>query len=573
MSTEGLNEIVEELGLKQTMRDGTNLASDVYRPNDDKRHPAILIRSPYLTVCGFYEEIADEARFFARNGYVYVIQDCRGKNDSDGIFDPFHDDGPDGYDTIEWIANQAWSDGKVGTIGRSYSGWNQWATAILNPPHLRAMVSLVALPDPVRNVPYQDGELILAMAGWAALVEGRRNTPVNIYDVESILWHLPVKDIDKKFGRNSKIWQDWVEHEQLDDYWRDTFYQDKLEKVDVPALHISGWFDDDLIGTYINYTTVANSPSYDKNKNFQKLILGPWPHNVDTTAKLGDVDFGPGSLIDLRNTELRFFDRFLKGLPNGVDNEPPVDIFMMGTNKWSKEPQWPPKDVTYKKYYLGSKGKANTLSGDGFLSEEIQEDLGNVDTYEYDPINPVPCISGVEDPTGNRLAGYADVAEAPTDQRPIEERNDVLVYKTGPLAKDTEVVGPVKLRLFVSSSSKDTDFWAQLTDIYPDGRSIHITENIIRCKYREGLDKPKLMEPGKVEPCDINLWITGNVFLKGHRIGLDISSSSFPKYARNLNTGGSNLKGSEYEVAKQKIHHGGEYLSHLSLPLREREIK
>ncbi|MCL4447520.1 MAG: CocE/NonD family hydrolase [Thermoplasmatales archaeon] len=553
------SELIHEFGVKQKMSDGVYLSSDIFRPKEDRKFPVILTRSPYLTMNGYFERLVDDARFFARNGYVFIIQDCRGKNDSEGKYNPFHDDGKDGFDTIEWISEQPWSNGKVGMVGNSYAAWNQWATAVLNPPNLKTIISVVALPDPVINVPYQGGELVLTMAEWVALIEGRRNTPTAIYDTESILSHLPVREIDKMFGRNSRIWQDWLDHPSLDEYWKETLYENKLDRVKIPAMHISGWYDDDLIGTHTNYTGIANSPSYDPKGYFQKLVIGPWPHHLNTTTNLGGIEFGPQALIDLRGLKLRWFNRFLKGENNGIDKESPVDIFLMGINEWSKETSWPPKNMAHKNLYLSSYFGANSLFGDGRLSENCSDKGKQYDEYIYDPSNPTPHISEGQDLS----------AEGPFDQRSIERRDDVLVFQSEVLKKRMEVIGSVRLYFWASTSSVDTDYWGQVTDVYPNGYSLHLTENIIRAKYREGLDNPKEMIPGEATPMEIDLWIVGNVFLEGHRIRLDLSSSSFPKYARNLNNGKSNLDSSDFQVATQRIYHGSDYMSYLQIPVRK----
>lgn len=558
MSTEE-PDVIQQFGIKQVMRDGIKLSSDIFRPSLNGKFPTILTRSPYLTMSGYFSRLVDDARFFAKKGYVFMIQDCRGKNDSEGWYNPFHDDGKDGFDTMQWIAQQPWSDGRIGTVGNSYAAWNQWATAVLNPPNLKTMISVVALPDPVLNVPYQGGELVLTMAEWVALIEGKRNTPIGIYDTDTILKHLPVREIDKEFGRDSKIWQDWMDHPSLDAYWKDTLYEDKLSTVKVPVLHISGWYDDDLIGTHINYTGISNSTDYDPSKYFQKLVIGPWPHHLNTTSNLSGIEFGTKALIDLRDLKLRWFDRFLKGEMNGIEREDPVDIFLMGANRWSKEQSWPPKNIVFKKMYLSSSQGANTIFGDGKLSVQSIEGGKQYDSYIYNPSNPVPHVSDGQDLS----------AEGPFDQRSIERRDDVLVFQTDSLKKRMEVVGPVKARLFVSSSCVDTDYWAQLTDVYPNGYSLHLTENILRAKFREGLDRPKELVPEEITPIEIDLWIVGNVFLRGHMIRLDISSSSFPKYARNLNTGKSNLDDSNFKVAEQKVYHSAEYRSYVSIPERQ----
>ena len=282
-----------DFGVKQEMRDGVRLSSDIFRPADTKgRFPVIVTRSPYQTVSGFQKRMSDEAKFYASRGYVYVIQDCRGKNDSEGEYHPFFDDPTDGFDTLKWCARQEWSNGSIGTTGASYLAWNQWGTAALNPPGLKAMICTVALPDPVLNVPYQNGALVLWMSEWLAMMEGKRNTDTSIFDSLKIYEHLPLATIDEEFGRKSKIWKNWISHPSADEYWKKSFYQDKFDRIDVPVLHISGWYDDDVIGTHTNYVKMTQvSPSERSRKN-QKLIIGPWPHHVNFSRQLGPIDFG-----------------------------------------------------------------------------------------------------------------------------------------------------------------------------------------------------------------------------------------------------------------------------------------
>ncbi len=549
-------EVIEKFGVTQTMRDGTNLSSYIYRPDSDAKFPVILTRTPYSTSNDFFKRFDEEAKFFARNGYVFIIQDCRGKNNSDGVFNPFFDDNYDGFDTIKWILKQKWSNGNIGTIGASYSAWNQWATAVLNPPGLKTMICVVSLPDPVINVPYQNGALVLTMAEWMALIEGKTNITPEIYDTVRLLWHLPLKSMDNQFGRDSKIWKDWIAHPSTDDFWKKTFYQDKLDRVHIPVLHVSGWYDDDLIGTHLNYTTITHHPAFN-NSYYQKLIIGPWQHRVNTSTKIGDIDFGASALIDLRNIELQWFDRFLKGVSNNIDKDLPVDIFVLGENRWRKEKMWPPENVKYTPYYLHSNGMANTLFGDGLINKLMPTKLEKFDSYIYDPLDPVPYIS---DPKNIS-------AEGPFDQRAIERRDDVLVYQTAPLASEIEVTGPIKLKLFVSSSAVDTDFWAQLTDVFPNGYSMHLTENIMRATYRNSLEKYEPLIPNKITEIVIDLWIISNVFKKGHRIRLDISSSCFPKYNRNTNTNHRFGEDTELVTAAQKIYHDKDFPSMLLLPI------
>ena len=547
-----------EFGIKQEMRDGTRLSSDIYRPNADGKFPVIITRSPYMTAEGFQKRFAEEARFFASNGYVFVIQDCRGKNDSEGTFRPFFDDPNDGFDTLSWCAKQDWSNGELGTIGASYQAWNQWAVATLGHPNLRTMICVVALPDPVLNVPYQNGALVLWMAEWVAMVHGKRNTDPSIYDSMRLYNHLPLRTMDEEFGRkNSHIWQDWINHPSADEYWKRSFYQDKFSKIDVPVLHISGWYDDDLIGTHLNYTGMRKFARSERAKDNQKLIIGPWPHHVNLSRQLGGIDFGQSALIDLRRIELDWFDYWLKHIENGVMKQPKVDIFTMGKNAWRKGESWPLEGTQYTKYFLHSSGRANTSKGDGELSITTADGDEPYDSYSYDP----------EDPCPNIFDTSALPAEAPFDQRPIERRDDALVYSTPTLDSNLDVTGPVTVKLFASSSAPDTDFWAQLTDVFPNGYSMHLTEGIIRGRYRKSLERQELLESGKIYEFDIDLWIISNLFQRGHRVRLDVSSSSFPKYDRNPNTGNQFGTDATLMVAQQKIHHTTDYPSHICLPI------
>jgi putative CocE/NonD family hydrolase len=512
-----------------------------------------------MTVQGYQRRRVTEAKFFASHDYAYVIQDCRGKNDSEGIFHPFHNDAEDGYDTITWCTKQDWCNGNVGTYGSSYQAWNQWATATLNHPQLRAMISIVALPDPVLNVPFQNGALVLWNAEWMAIVEGRRNTDTSIYDTKSLFRHLPLRSMDEVFGRKSQFWQNWIDHPSADSYWKETFYQNKYPTINVPVLHVSGWYDDDLIGTHLNYVGMTTKNQLKAETSNQKLIIGPWQHHVNISSKLADIDFGKDALIDLRGIELNWFDRWLKGIENNVENEPQVEIFIMGANIWRKEKEWPLARTNYVPYFLHSNGNANSVSGGGTLDTNPPGTSEHSDSYTYDPSDPCP----------NLYDDNQAPAEGPFDQRPIESRNDVLVYTSPILNKSVEVTGRVRMILFASTSAVDTDFWAQLTDVHPDGYSMHLTEGIIRGRYRNSLENPQLLKRELVYDFPIDLWIISNCFLKGHRIRIDISSSSFPKYDRNPNTGHKFGEDAELVGATQTIYHDSDNASRIILPIIE----
>jgi len=547
-----------EFGVKQEMRDGVRLSSDIYRPDAKGHFPVIVSRSPYMTVGGYQKRYDQEAKFFVSHGYVFVVQDCRGKNDSEGSYQPFFNDHTDGFDTLDWCAKQAWSNGELGTIGASYQAWNQWATATLNPPNLKAMVCRVSLPDPVLNVPFQNGALVLWMAEWMAMIDGKKNTDPSIYDTLNLLKHLPLRTMDERFGRkNSLIWQNWINHPSADEFWTPSFYENKFSQIDVPALHISGWYDDDIIGTHLNYTGMRKLGKTERSRNNQKLIIGPWPHHVNQTRRLGNIDFGESALIDLRKVELDWFDYWLKGVENGIMKQPKVDIFTMGKNAWRKSDSWPLPETDYVSYFIHSNGRANTLFGDGVLSTKSPTSDEPSDTYQYDPTDPCPNI----------YDATALAAEGPFDQRPIERREDVLVYSSPALESDLDVTGPVTVKLYASTSAPDTDFWAELTDVYPNGYSMHLTEGIIRGRYRKSLETQELLTPGTVYEFAIDLWVTSNMFLRGHRVRVDISSSSFPKYDRNPNTGNEFGNDTFMKVAEQKVFHTEEHPSHIKLPI------
>jgi uncharacterized protein len=544
-------------GIKQTMRDGTKLSSDVFRPDSKGKFPVILTRTPYRTAEGFQKRQNDEAVFHAKHGYVYVIQDCRGKNDSEGVFRPFlDDDARDGFDTLAWAARQDWSNGFLGTTGGSYSAWNQWGTAALKPPGLKAMICRATLPDPVLNVPYQNGALVLPMVQYLAHYEGKRNTLTSLFEDRDLLWHLPLKTMDAQFGwTNSRIWQEWIAHPSADGYWKPGFYRDKLHGIDIPVLHVTGWYDDDIIGTHISYLGMTDSSRSSKTRGSQKLIIGPWQHRVNASRRIGDIDFGEAALIDLEGIKLRWFDRWLKGIKNGVERDP-VEIFTTGRNEWRRHRSWPLPNASPTPYYLHSKGSANTSYGDGLLSTRKPAADEPSDGYTYDPADPVPNIDDKE-------LG----AEGPFDQRPIERRDGVLVYSSPPLDREVEVSGRITVKLFAATSARDTDFWAQLTDVFPNGYSMHLTEGIIRGRYRRSLERPELLKPGAVKEFTIDLWIVSNAFLRGHKMRLDVSSSSFPKYDRNPNTGNPFGQDAELRVAQQTVFHDTLRPSSLILPV------
>jgi len=548
-------EVKIEFNRRVRMRDGTELSADIYRPDAPGRFPVILARTPYTKTSDSTLKIV---RYFVSHGYVFVTMDVRGRGDSDGTFAPYRNDGQDGYDAIEWCAAQERSTGRVGTVGGSYNGAIQWLTAVQQPPHLAAMIALTSPSDPF--VEWPTGQPLPMDISWYHYTAGRVLQNIEAVDWNKLYWHLPLITMDEAMGRPNRFWKEAVEHSKLDSWWESWRYQNKYERVRVPVLGISGWYDDEQVGTPLNFIGLTTKGADEKIRRSQKLLMGPWPHSVNSATKLGEVDFGPSAVIDMNSYWLRWFDYWLKGIDNGLMKEPPVRIFVMGENAWTNENEWPIARTRLTKYYLHSNGHANTLSGDGTLStaEPANEPP---DSYTYNPAQPVPFIT---DPSFAQIGG-------PDDYRPVEQRADVLVYTSERLAEDVEVCGPIRVQLSAASSAHDTDFMAKLIDVWPSGFAQRLIDGMVRARFREGIDKPSLIEPGRAYVYHLDLWNTCQMYRKGHRVRLEISSSAFPKYDRNLNTGEALGKTTRMQTAQQKIYHDREHLSYVVLPIVPRK--
>lgn len=533
------------------LRDGVRLSADLYRPVSGSPVPALVVRTPYGKNTMAWVETA---RYFAHRGYAFVVVDVRGRGDSEGQFEPYFQEGADGYDTVEWVAQQGWCTGKVGTLGGSYLGRIQWLTALLRPPHLAAMSVSVTPSDPF--VEWPTGVPTPHHLAWLFMTSGRQMQRSDAVDWERVYDHLPLISMDEAAGRPLAIWKQEFAHPSLDDYWKRICYQTRYDEIDLPILHISGWYDDEQVGTPRNFAGMTEYGRTERARRSQKLIMGPWGHAINTTQRLGELDFGPQSLIDLRGVQLRWFDYFLKGEDNGIVHEPPVSLFVMGINTWRQEREWPLARATYAKYYLHSSGHANSLYGDGELSvaRPAQEPP---DGYVYDPERPVPFITEM---VSSQIGG-------PDDYAAIERRDDVLVYSSPVLTEAIEVTGPIVVELYASSDATDTDFMAKLVDVWPSGFAQRITDGMVRARFRDGMERPELIEPGKVYRYEIDCWYTSHVFLPGHRLRLEIASSAFPKYDRNPNTGDALGLYTRLKQAAQRIYHQEQYPSALILPI------
>ncbi len=542
--------VKEELDVKVVMRDGIRLSTNIYRPDAEGKFPVLLMRTPY----GNGREGNRDAHYFAQRGYVVVTQDTRGIYESEGIFDPFQTEASDGYDTQQWAGQQAWSNGKIGTYGGSYVGFTQWIPAPLQSPYLVTMVPTVTFSD-FHDVVYQNGAFRLDLfTPWSIEMTSPFNVSAETISEkrDSILMTLPLMEQDRAMGWRISFLRDWLSHPEHDSYWDRTSMGDNYSKIGASVYSIGGWYDILLEGTINNYIRMTASEIDPEIRSKQKLLIGPWVHSMGR-RKVGELDFGEEALFHSTPFRLRWFDSQLKGMDNGVLEEPPVKIFVMGVNQWRFEDDWPLPGTDYQNFYLHSKGNANTLHGDGLMNTRLPKKESS-DQFIYNPEDPVPTIGTM----------------GPYDQRPVEERPDVLVYTTPPLKNNLEVTGPVKAVLFASSSAVNTDFTARLVDVYPDGRAIRICEGIIRADHRDPDLPPSPIVQGEIYEYSINLWATSNVFLEGHQMRVEISSSNFPRFDRNLNTGNYFATDTTMVVAGQTIYHNQTYPSHIVLPVISR---
>lgn len=548
-----------EYGMKNTgvtmvpMKDGVKLATEVWLPldiSDNAKLPTVLIRSPY----GRRNFSVGDLRFVER-GYAVVIQDVRGREDSEGEWRPHYYEVEDGNDTLNWIANQPWSNQRIGMIGASYLGYVQWAAAASGNPYLKAIVSLVNVGTPFNDVPRKGGTILSGTLGWAF---GMRDKRVNFAEAERDDWDKilkirPLCDITKEVtGEPIKFWDEWVLHDEYDGFWRKLDWAKEDKNIDVPALYISGWYDDDGAGTI-----EAWHMNKKNNRKNQKMILGPWLHGLNTTREINNIYFGDDAIrYDLESIYLKWFDKHLKLVANDIDKEEPVEYYMVGENKWKTSSDWPPREVEDTNLYVSSKGRANTSNGDGRLVTYVVDDV-SVDKYFFDPENPTPYLIDVSE---NEMS-------VPENYREVEERDDVLVYTSKPLKEDIAIAGDIKAIVYAASSAKDTDWVVRLTDVDGEGNSIRLSDGIIRAKFRNSFDKIELLQPGKVEKYTINMSSIANVFRKGHRIRIEITSGfdnySFP----NHNTGNDPATDTEYIVAEQSIYHTNEFPTHIVLPI------
>lgn len=562
-------QVVETRSIMVTMRDGVRVSVDLYRPVAPGPQAGILYITPYDNA-----GIRARARWFAERGFAVIAADSRGRFDSEGDWDPFTPHHKtDGYDLVEWIAKQPWSNRRVGMIGGSYSGWTQWWTASQAPPALKAIAPQVAPPDQMENIPYQNGIMLGPFVDWAGWMSGRTAQVVDTGAYGGYtntrardLWHTPYLTLNEARGLAfAPWWETWIRANlSTHPYWKGISYQgpENYARMTVPALNMTGWFDADFPGSPMNYLGMKASGASAEGRR-PKLMIGPWNHGLNERV-VGGIDYGPEALIDLDGYIARWYDYYLKGIDNGVVNDPPVWVFVMGPNRWYAEKDWPLPETKWTPYYLTSGGRANSLKGDGVLSL-AQPKTAGLDTYFYDPDHPTPSTYG----THGHIPGAVDARLGAIG-------DEVLVYQTSVLGEDVEVTGPIEATLFAATSAKDTDWMLRLVDVHPSGYAALLGEGIMRARNRDpaaggqfNAAQLSTIEPNQVYEYRIKFWrVTGNVFAKGHRIRLEISSSYYPFYLRNLNSGADNAGlATESVVATQRIHHGTTYPSRIVLPV------
>lgn len=564
-------EVKVERDVSVPMRDGVKLATDIYLPDADGRFPVILVRTPYK------KEMSElQGRYYARRGYAFAIQDCRGRFSSGGEWEPFVNEAEDGYDTIEWLAAQPWSTGKVGMIGGSYLGWVQWWAASRNPPHLVTIIPNVAPPDPFYNVPYEYGVFFLVGAiWWADVVESEATADLSGATISRIgekeytrlLRSLPVVDLDKAvLGKESRYWRKWIAHPTNDDYWDRASFLEKLDDVRIPVFHQSGWFDGDGIGSKLNYLTMK----FHGHRN-QKLVLGPWGHTDTAHRMVGDRDFGEEAIVDLQQQYLRWLDHWLKGDDNGLLDEPLVSLFVMGADEWLHGDVYPLPQTRMEKWYLTSGGNANTSDGDGVLTRRRPPADCPPDRFSYDPGDPTPHPDMYEEPAEDKdvvkSIEQKHAAAKAHHNKVTAERRDILVYETEPFSEPLTIAGPVSAVLYASTSARDTDWFVRLIEIDEDQAVFPLVEGKIRARFRESTKRPELLEPQRVYEFHIDMWQTGICVPAGRKLRVEVCSASFPMFSRNLNTGGHNEIETEYVEAKQTIYHDAQRPSHVLLPV------
>ena len=572
--TSAKEELVRDERVDIPMRDGTLLAASLTRPSGDGPFPTVLCRTPYDRTKSIQLTAAER---WACAGYTYLRQDVRGRFDSEGEFYPFRDDPNDGYDSIEWIAHQDWSDGTVGTAGWSHMGIVQYLTAPTRPPHLTAAIPLVAPVSVYHRWWYQGGAFRLGFnLAWLILLarDNLRHFPkrmAKLIEDQEQAWvtaeqmrNLDIKPLFRKwsprdyqsissvFGNN--WFSNFMEHPDYGPFWHAWDFNRQHAEMETPMLHIGGWYDTFCQGTIDSYVGMKQNARSKAARKAQRLIMGPWLHGNQEQREVGELDFGEGLLeLDPFDAQKRWFDHWLRGVDTGLMKEQPVQIFVMGENVWRSEEEWPLSRQQLTPYYLHS---------DGTMNREPPMDESPL-TFTYDPADPVITLGGCE---------WVNYPRGPFDQKPLDGRQDILRFLTEPLKQDIEVTGQIFAHVWASSTARDTDITAKLIDVHPDGRAYNVCDGILRGRYRESVERQVLMEPNESYKFVIDMWSTSNLFRSGHHIRLDISSSNFPRFDVNPNTGYMKFgEPKRIEKADNTIYFDRDRPTHIVLPIIPRK--
>lgn len=539
--------VAEDTLIYMKTRDGAGLASYIARPVGRGPFGVVLMRTPYERVRH------TDGVYWASRGYIFITQAVRGRDLSDGDLDAFGDydtDVRDGYDAVEWASRLTGANGRVGLIGHSDEGRLAWYAAVGEPPHLAAIAPSAATGDPWRIVPYEDMVFSPINVAWTCLMRSRTVANTDDLDIGPALMHLPLTDLPERLGcGHAPMWDRWLAHPSRDAYWRAHAVTPNIARVRVPVLQISGWYDDSR--GPIDYTNALGKvPGHPPIR----LVVGPGAHKgIDYV----EGELGPHARVDRRRLQLRWFDHWLLGKDNGVDREPPVDIFVIGDNTWRHEASWPLARQVLTKWYFTSNGRANTSRGDGVL-DTLPPNGAAADTFTYDPANPTPFLIDSRELETSLNEDYTALDAS---------RADALVFTSRPLRKPIEVTGQMSATIWASTDAKDADWNLMLLDVPPNGHAQRVQDGVVRARYRAGPDRAVPITPDSIERYDVDLWFTSRVFEPGHRIRVTVSSARFPKYDRNLGTGGDNEHDSTFVIAHQRLVHDAARPSHVVLPV------
>ncbi len=532
------------------MRDGVKLTADLYRDEAITKAPVILTRTPYDRT-----KQKGTGEKWAKAGYIFIAQDCRGKFGSEGTFAPYNNEGQDGYDTIEWITRQPWRSGRVGMMGGSYVGGVQWQAAAEQPPGLAVIAPQATWSSFYRNLHLGGSVRLSLIAGWIAgnspKPEGAK--PKNFNEA---LLHLPLSEVDTAIGWDMPWLDAFLTHPEPNGFWTRLDLTSRLPDLQLPALHVVGYHDYFSRESVDNFMIMQKQARDEKTRQQQRLILGPWDHGTIGKTKVAEVEFGPEAALDLFAIQLDWFDRHLKQDAAALSKPfPPVRYFSMGDNIWHDAQTWPPEGFKATSFYLHSDGKANTRRGNGLLLPEKPATDQPADTFRADPANPTPS-------TPKKAAVWG-----PVDQSATEDREDVLVYTSQAIKEPLTFAGNAEAKLHVSTDTPDADWAVKLIDVHPDGFAQNIARGILRGRYRNSLLKPELMKPGQVYEITVDLGPVAATIAKGHQLRVDISGADFPLYDRNPNTA-EGIRGSKTAIATEQVHHRPGTLSRLILPVR-----